>query len=132
LLLAAISTATDPAATADVVHEYQAKGKFTDTLLGIVAIDDVMGLLLFSLISVVVQSVGGQIGTLNILATAAWEIGGAVLLGVLLGLPMAYLSGRIRPGEATQAEALAWSCSAPDWPFGSRSHTCWQRWFSGL
>ena len=106
LLLAGISTATDPAATIDVVREYQAKGRFTDTLLGIVAIDDVLGLLLFSLISVVVQSVGGQVGAVHIFATAGWEIGGAVLLGVLLGLPMAYLSGRILPGEATQAEAL--------------------------
>lgn len=106
LLLAGISTATDPAATLDVVREYRAKGTFTDTLLGIVAIDDVLGLLLFSLLSVIVQSVGGQVGAVQILTTAAWEIGGAVLLGVLLGWPMAYLSGRIRPGEATQAETL--------------------------
>lgn len=35
-----------------------------------------------------------------------WEIGGALLVGLLLGLPMAYLTGRIRPGEPTQAEAL--------------------------
>ncbi len=106
LLLAGISTATDPAATIDVVREYQAKGKFTDTLIGIVAIDDIMGLLLFSLISVVIQSIGGQIGAAHIFATVVWEIGGAIMLGVLLGVPMAYLSGRIRPGEATQAEAL--------------------------
>lgn len=40
LLLAAIATATAPAATVDVIHEYQAHGSFTDTLMGIVAIDD--------------------------------------------------------------------------------------------
>lgn len=40
LLFAAIATATAPVATADVVQEMRAKGKFTDTLLGIVAIDD--------------------------------------------------------------------------------------------
>lgn len=106
LLLAGISTATDPAATIDVIREYRASGKFTDTLLGIVAIDDVLGLLLFSLISIIAQSLGGQVGAVQILATGAWEIGGAILLGVVLGLPMAYLSGRIHPGEATQAEAL--------------------------
>ncbi|RLB78303.1 MAG: hypothetical protein DRH06_01980 [Deltaproteobacteria bacterium] len=49
------------------------------------------------MISVIVQSEGGQVGVGYILTTAAWEIGGAVLSGVLLGLPMAYLSGRIRP-----------------------------------
>ena len=106
LLLAGISTATDPAATLDVVHEYRSEGKFTDTLLGIVAIDDVLGLLLFSLISVIVQSIGGHAGAAQIFATVAWEIGGAVFLGFLLGLPMAYLSGRICPGEETQAETL--------------------------
>lgn len=106
LLLAGISTATAPAATVDVVHESRAEGKFTDALLGIVAIDDAWGLFLFSLILAVVQSAGGQSGALQILATGAWEIGGAVLLGLTLGVPMAYLTGRIRPGEATQAEAL--------------------------
>ncbi len=106
LLLAAISTATAPAAIVDVVREYHADGEFTDTLLGIVAIDDALGLLLFSLILAVVQSVGGESGAFQILTMGVWEIGGAVLLGLLLGVPMAYLTGRIRPGEATQAEAL--------------------------
>ena len=106
LLLAGISTATAPAATFDVVREYRAEGEFTDTLLGVVAIDDAWGLFLFSLILAVVQSKGGQGGALQILATGAWEVGGAVFLGLILGIPMAYLTGRIRPGEDTQAEAL--------------------------
>ncbi len=106
LLLAGISTATAPAATVDVVRESCAEGKFTDALLGVVAIDDALGLFLFSLILAIVQSAGGQIGAIQILAAGAWEIGGAVLLGTILGIPMAYLTGRIRPGEAAQAEAL--------------------------
>ena len=106
LLLAGISTATAPAATVDVVRESRAEGKFTDALLGIVAIDDALGLFLFSLMLAIVQSTGGQVGAIQILATGAWEIGGAVLLGTILGIPMAYLTGRIRPGEAAQAEAL--------------------------
>ncbi len=106
LLLAGISTATAPAATVDVVNEYHAEGKFTDTLLGIVSIDDAWGLFLFSLILAVIQSAGGQSGVLQVLATGAWEVGGAVLVGLLLGIPMAYLTGRICPGEATQAEAI--------------------------
>lgn len=40
LLLAGIATATAPAATQDVVRHVSARGPFTDTLLGIVAIDD--------------------------------------------------------------------------------------------
>jgi Kef-type K+ transport system membrane component KefB len=106
LLLAGIAPATAPAATVDVVHEYRAKGQFTDTLLGIVAIDDAWGLLIFSLLLALAQALGNDGGAVEILAAGAWETGVAVLLGIALGLPMAYLTGRIRPGEATQAEAL--------------------------
>ncbi|MDT8384705.1 MAG: cation:proton antiporter [Gammaproteobacteria bacterium] len=107
LLLAGIAPATAPAATVDVVHEYRARGRFTDTLLGIVAIDDVWGLLMFSVLLTLAQALGGQGGEWwEVLRIGAWEIGGAVLVGGLVGLPMAYLTGRIRPGEPTQAEAL--------------------------
>ena len=49
LFLLGLATATAPAATSDVVHEVRADGKFTRTLLGIVAIDDAIGLIFFSL-----------------------------------------------------------------------------------
>jgi Kef-type K+ transport system membrane component KefB len=106
LLLAGIATATDPAATVDVVREYRAKGPFTDTLLGIVAIDDAWGLLMFSLLLAVATATSGQQGAVDSVLSGAWEVGGAIALGVLIGLPMAYLTGRIRPGEPSQAEAL--------------------------
>ncbi len=106
LLLAGIAPATAPAATVDVVREAHAEGKFTATLLGIVAIDDAWGLLLFSLLLAAAQALTGAAGAVDILTAGAWEIGGAVCLGVILGLPMAYLTGRILPGEPTQAEAL--------------------------
>jgi Kef-type K+ transport system membrane component KefB len=106
LLLAGIATATAPAATMDVVSEYGAEGKFTDTLLGIVAIDDAWGLLVFTIIIAFVQALNGQGGVGEALTTGAWEIGGALLLGLVLGIPMAYLTGRIHPGAPNQAEAL--------------------------
>lgn len=106
LILAAIAPATAPAATVDVVHELKAKGKFTDTLLDIVAIDDAWGLLVFSLLLAVAQILLGRGEPGNLIAEGAWQLGGAILLGIVLGMPMAYLTGRIRPGEPTQAEAL--------------------------
>ena len=106
LLLAGVAPATAPAATVDVVHEYGAKGEFTDTLLGIVTIDDAWGLLIFSLLLATVQSFSDVGGAWQIIQTGAWEVGGAILLGIVLGLPMAYLTGRILPGEPSQAEAL--------------------------
>lgn len=106
LLLAGIAPATDPAATVDVAHELDAKGTFTDTLMGIVAVDDVWGLLMFSILLAIAEASTGQSGVGAVFASGAWDIGGALSLGLVLGLPMAYLTGRIRPGEPTQAEAL--------------------------
>ncbi|MCP5093463.1 MAG: cation:proton antiporter [Gammaproteobacteria bacterium] len=105
-LLAGIAPATAPAATVDVVHELGAKGKFTDTLLGIVAIDDAWGLMIFSVLLALVQALTGSGGAGEVLASGAREIGGALLLGAVLGVPMAYLTGRVRPGEPSLAEAL--------------------------
>jgi Kef-type K+ transport system membrane component KefB len=106
LLLAAIATATAPAATTDVVHETKADGVFARTLLGIVAVDDAWGLIIFSIILTVTQVLSGQGSGIEPLLTGAWELGGALLLGIGLGIPMAYLTGRIQPGEPTLVEAL--------------------------
>ena len=106
LLLAGISTATDPAATTDVVHETKADGIFTRTMLGIVAVDDAWGLIVFSLMLTAAQAFSGQGDSIAPLLTGAWELGGALLVGIALGIPMAYLTGRIRPGEPTLVEAL--------------------------
>ena len=105
LLLAALATATDPAATIDVAEELNARGPFTTLLRGIVAADDAWALITFSLFMAVAQ-VGNGSGGWEALAAGSREIGGAVLLGLVLGVPMAYLTGRIRPGEPTTVEAL--------------------------
>lgn len=106
LLLAGIAPATDPAATIDVIREVRAKGEFSRTLESVVAIDDAWGLLIFSVLFAVVQALYGKGGSSGMLLLGVWEIGGAVLVGLLLGFPMAYLTGRLEPGEPTQAEAL--------------------------
>lgn len=106
LLLGAVSTATAPAATADVVHENRARGPFTRTLLGIVAIDDAWGLILFSFMLVAVDVLVGNIDYLRALLHGGWHVGGALLLGLMLGIPTAKLTGRIKAGEPTLIEAL--------------------------
>ena len=106
LLLAGIATATAPAATFDTVREIKAKGKFTDTLLGIVAIDDAWGLIVFSLLLAVADSYLGNGNVIHLLQSSSWEIGGAILLGSVLGVPLALLMGRVNAGESIQAEAL--------------------------
>lgn len=106
LILSGIATSTAPAATVDVIREVRAKGAFARTLQGIVALDDAWGLMAFSLLFALALALHGDGDTFAVLLTGIHEIGGAVLLGVILGLPMAYVTGRIRPGEPTLAEAL--------------------------
>jgi Kef-type K+ transport system membrane component KefB len=107
LLLSGIAPATDPAATTDVVNETKADGKFTRTLLGVVGIDDAWGLILFSFMLTAALAWSGQGDYTTPLLTGAWEVGGALVLGIVLGIPMAYATGRIKPGEPTLVEALS-------------------------
>lgn len=105
LLMGAIATATAPAATEDTIRQSGLAGRFPDTLKGIVAIDDAWGLLAFSLMVVAAGLLNGHAGA-GALAHAGREIGGALLLGAVIGIPGAYLTGRIAPGEPLQSEAL--------------------------
>jgi len=106
LLLAGIAPATAPAATTDVVHELGAEGPFSETLIGIVAVDDAWGLVAFTMMLAAIHILNGEAGLSSVLLSGLWELGGALVLGILLGVPMAYLSGRLSAGEPLQAEAL--------------------------
>ncbi len=105
LLLAAMATSTAPAAVVDVIDESGAKGPFSDTLLGMVAVDDAWGLILFSVVLAAAEMLAGGTGV-SALTFGARELLGALGLGLATGLPMAFLTGRIRPGRPTAAEAL--------------------------
>ena len=106
LLLAGIAAATAPAATTDVIGESGAKGPFTSVLVGVVAIDDAWGMILFSLLLAAALVLGGDGSGLDGIWLGLRDVGGALLLGLCLGVPMAYLTGRVRPGQPTLAEAL--------------------------
>ena len=107
LVVAGIAPATAPAATVDIVREAGAKGPLTSVVLGVVALDDVLGVMLFSLMLVIAETVtraGALDGVGAEVLLGLWEIFGAALLGVLFGLPMAALTGRLRRGEPAIAE----------------------------
>ncbi len=106
LLLAGIATATDPAATTEVIRNTRSEGHFVDTLKGVVAIDDAWGLIAFSMILALSSFLIGN-GLNEAVYKALWEVIGAVGVGVLIGFPAAFLTGRLRSGEPMQAEALA-------------------------
>ena len=87
LLFGAISSATAPAATTDVLWENKTKGPLTTIILGIVAMDDGVALVLFAVATSIAGSLLG-ITTGSVLESFLhifWEIGGAVLIGTLSG-----------------------------------------------
>ncbi|MFA3920820.1 cation:proton antiporter [Ruegeria hyattellae] len=103
LVLAAIATATAPAAMTDVIKQSGVSNTFTETLKGVVAIDDAWGLIVFSIALVLA---GHTDGWAAVTAIAMWDFGGAILLGIALGVPSAFLTGRLKSGEPMQAEAV--------------------------
>ena len=99
LVFGAIASATAPAAVVMVTQEYKSRGNFTDTLLGVVAIDDAWALIIFGLSLSVAQSfINGNGSTFVIakdLLKALMEIGGSVLLGCVIAFIFDKLSGFI-------------------------------------
>ncbi|MGM0951474.1 MAG: cation:proton antiporter [Pseudomonadota bacterium] len=107
LLLGGISTATAPAATLDVMREAGANGPLTRLVFQVVAIDDAWGAMLFSVLLVAAGLLlgNGDFEGPGAMLHGVAEVGGSVILGIVLGLPMAWLTGRIRPGEPMLLEA---------------------------
>lgn len=95
IIISAISAATAPAATLMVIKEYHSKGKLTDTLISVVALDDVVCILLFSFALTIVEVY--LLGALNFVTAIVYpvlEILGAVILGSILGVIIVYASNR--------------------------------------
>ena len=88
ICLGAIATATAPAATLMVIHQYKAKGPLVDLLLPVVALDDALGLIFFA-ISVSISKViatGTTPSIMSLCVIPLIEIIGSIVLGFLLGL----------------------------------------------
>ena len=51
LVLASLAAPTDPSATLAVIHEYQAKGEVSTTMLEIAAFDDLVGIVIYTLVT---------------------------------------------------------------------------------
>ena len=113
IILGCIASATAPTAILDVTAEAKKRlgfkpqqEKFTNTLLSIVAIDDVWALLLFAVGVSTAKTLNGHGADTFFFASAAWEIFGAVGLGIAIGIPAAYLTGRAKLGQPMIIEAL--------------------------
>lgn len=108
LLLGAIASATAPAATTSVLWEYKTRGPLTSIILGIVAMDDGLALLLFAIASSVAGSLIGNInsGILNTFLHPIYEICGSIFIGVLSGLILSKILKRYSEQERILAFSI--------------------------
>ena len=87
IVLAAIATATAPAATLMVIKQYKAKGSVTDILLPVVALDDAVGLVVFAISFGIAKSIGaGSVDVASIILEPLLEVVLSLLLGFIMGL----------------------------------------------
>jgi Kef-type K+ transport system membrane component KefB len=88
LPLAAIATATAPAATVAIIKEYRAQGPFTETILAVVALDDAVAIVLFGLVltlNVKNLAIFGETA-LQSLSISFVEILTTLAIGIVLGV----------------------------------------------
>ncbi len=92
IILGAVATATAPAATVIVIRQLRARGEFIDHLYGIVAFDDAVCVILFSIVFAIVSpeiaghvAAGNHSGIFSGIFHAFSEIGFSIVLGTISG-----------------------------------------------
>ncbi len=93
LLIGSLAAPTDPSATLAVSHEYHARGMVSDTIMGVAAFDDAMGMILYSISGAVALSLvaGGDISFGHVSASFVTEMAVSVGVGFIFG----YLFNRL-------------------------------------
>lgn len=92
IVLGAIAAATAPAATLMVVRQYKADGPLTKLLLMVVAIDDAVGLVLFSASFGIANALErGSVSIVNVALEPLLEIVLSLVLGTIAGICLNWL-----------------------------------------
>ena len=95
IVLAALASATAPASTIMTIKQTKAKGDFVDTLLQVIALDDVVSLVAYSIaISIAVASIGSGSGSgfniADVILPIVWNLL-MIILGGVLGFALKFL-----------------------------------------
>ncbi len=87
LIFGSIACATAPAATLLVINQYKARGPVTETLIPVVAFDDAVALIAFSVMFSIAQiiQIGGEFNVIEAIIIPVSEIIISLLLGALFG-----------------------------------------------
>ena len=92
IVLGAVATATAPAATLMVVKQYKAKGKLTDILLPVVALDDAVGLVVFAVSFGIAKSLTSTtVSIASVVLEPLLEVVLSLGLGFVMGIVFTYV-----------------------------------------
>jgi len=107
-VIAAMSASTAPAATLLVIQQYKAHGPVTKTLIPVVALDDVFGIMAFGIAMALAKLSLGitQTSLLGMLVGPIVEIGGSVVIGLILGIILAYAAKKATNRDSLQGMSL--------------------------
>lgn len=96
IILGALAAATAPASTMMTIRQTKSKGDFVDTLLQVVALDDVVGLIAYSVaISIAMASIAGSFSFISIIKPILINLV-ALIVGGLFGFLMKLLMPKNR------------------------------------
>lgn len=110
LVLSALASATAPASTLMTIRQTKAKGDFVDTLISVVALDDVVSLFAFSIaISVAMATVTGSIDSQAVLLPFLYNVLMIVLGGVMGVILKALMAKRSTDNRLIVSIALLFS-----------------------
>lgn len=99
LLLGAIATATAPASTMMTINQYKAKGDFVNTLLQVVALDDIVCLLVFSVVSAIISGTNGEgVDVWSIILPILYNIA-FIVVGFISGFILGFLVKKRSPNS---------------------------------
>ncbi|HBN96610.1 MAG TPA: cation:proton antiporter, partial [Firmicutes bacterium] len=109
LVMASIAAATAPAATIMVMRQYRADGPVTRTLLPVIALDGVLGVLLFGIaISITrVVALGAEVSVWQTVGRPVIEIFGSLALGALFGLALTFFGQKAGDSDELLVTTIA-------------------------
>lgn len=101
LVIASMSAATAPAGILMVIRELKARGPLVKTILPVVAIDDALGIIVFSIFLSIAKLTAG-VGTFSLFRlfwAPIYEIGGSLIVGGILGFILSYVAPKAKGQE---------------------------------
>jgi Kef-type K+ transport system membrane component KefB len=109
IVFAAIAVASSPSVAIAVITDTKSKGPVSTTILGVTVLKDVLVIVLFAIALTATYSLvepgGAETG---MMAELAWEIGGSLIAGVLVGVAIAAYLRWVNAHLVLFTIAMAW------------------------